>query len=44
MYDLHLERLQYEHTITPVAGYLILNGDIGKFCNFERYRDFLAKQ
>nr|POE58661.1 uncharacterized protein CFP56_68336 [Quercus suber] len=44
MSDLHLERIKYEHTITKAAPILVLAGDIGRFCDYEQYRDFLAKQ
>lgn len=44
MSDLHLERIKYDYTITKVAPILILAGDIGRFCDYDLYRDFLAKQ
>ncbi|CZT17424.1 uncharacterized protein RCC_03258 [Ramularia collo-cygni] len=44
MSDLHLERIKYDFTITKVAPILILAGDIGRFCDYDLYRDFLARQ
>ncbi|KAK5702126.1 hypothetical protein LTR97_004946 [Elasticomyces elasticus] len=42
MSDLHLERIHYEHTVTPAGPVLILAGDIGRFCDYDKYRDFLT--
>ncbi|KAF7951624.1 hypothetical protein EAE96_006926 [Botrytis aclada] len=44
--DLHLEVCTQYHafTITPVAPYLILAGDIGRLVDYEGYLAFLAKQ
>ncbi|KAK5737313.1 hypothetical protein LTR17_006730 [Elasticomyces elasticus] len=42
MSDLHLERIHYEYTITPAAPVLILAGDIGCFCDYDKYRVFLT--
>ncbi|KAK4895093.1 hypothetical protein LTR27_006699 [Elasticomyces elasticus] len=42
MSDLHLERVRYEHTVTPAAPVLILAGDIGRFCDYDKYREFLT--
>ncbi|KAK5729360.1 hypothetical protein LTR17_011990 [Elasticomyces elasticus] len=42
MSDLHLERVHYEHSVTPAAPVLILAGDIGRFCDYDKYRDFLT--
>ena len=44
MSDLHLERVKYEWDTKPVAPILILGGDIGRFCDYEKYADFLLKQ
>nr|POE47470.1 uncharacterized protein CFP56_00801 [Quercus suber] len=44
MSDLHLERIKYEFAIVKAAPVLILAGDIGRFCDYDQYRDFLAKQ
>lgn len=44
MSDLHLERIKYDFTIIKAAPILILAGDIGRFCDYDMYRDFLAKQ
>ncbi|KAK6409418.1 hypothetical protein LTR95_018314, partial [Oleoguttula sp. CCFEE 5521] len=44
MSDLHLERIDYKYEIVKAAPILILAGDIGRFCDYERYRDFLAEQ
>lgn len=44
MSDLHLERIKYDFTITKVAPILVLAGDIGRFCDYDLYRDFLARQ
>lgn len=43
MSDLHLERIKYDFTIIKAAPILILGGDIGRFCDYEWYRDFLSK-
>ncbi|TKA80636.1 hypothetical protein B0A55_01866 [Friedmanniomyces simplex] len=43
MSDLHLERINYDFTIIKAAPILILGGDIGRFCDYERYCDFLCK-
>ncbi|KAK3639753.1 hypothetical protein LTR56_012330 [Elasticomyces elasticus] len=42
MSDLQLERIHYEHTVTPAGPVLILAGDIGRFCDYDKYRDFLT--
>ncbi|KAG8631957.1 hypothetical protein KVT40_001097 [Elsinoe batatas] len=44
MSDLHLERIRYIFTITKHASRLILAGDIGRFCDYDQFRDFLSKQ
>ena len=45
MSDLHLERDNYAGLqVEPLAPYLLLVGDIGRFVDFEQYRDFLATQ
>ncbi|KJX92447.1 hypothetical protein TI39_contig5852g00007 [Zymoseptoria brevis] len=44
MSDLHLERIKYNFTVTKAAPVLILAGDIGRFCDYDLYLDFLAKQ
>lgn len=44
MSDLHLERIKYDFTITKDAPALVLAGDIGRFCDYNLSRGFLAKQ
>ena len=44
MSDVHLERINYDYTIVNAAPILILAGDIGRFCDAEKYRGFLEKQ
>ncbi|KAK5109343.1 hypothetical protein LTR62_007112 [Meristemomyces frigidus] len=44
MSDLHLERINYDYIIPKAAPILILAGDIGRFCDSERYRGFLSAQ
>lgn len=44
MSDLHLERISYGFDIIKAAPILILAGDIGRFCDYDQYRDVLAKQ
>ncbi|KAI6887364.1 hypothetical protein KC360_g1487 [Hortaea werneckii] len=39
--DIHLDRLLYQHVpIEPAAPILLLIGDIGKFDDYDQYRDF----
>lgn len=42
--DLHLERIKYNYQILRAAPILILAGDVGRFCDYDLYRDFLAQQ
>lgn len=44
MSDLHIERIKYDFTITKAAPNLILAGDIGRFCDYDLFRDFPAKK
>lgn len=44
MSDLHLERIQYNFQITKEAPYLVLGGDIGRFCDFDKYSSFIQEQ
>ena len=44
MSDLHLERIKYSYQVVRAAPILILAGDIGCFCDYYLYRDFLAQQ
>lgn len=44
MSDLHLERIQYDYTITRVSPILVLGGDIGRFCDYDKYHGFLSNQ
>jgi hypothetical protein len=44
MSDLHLERIKYDYSIPKVAPVLVLAGDIGRFCDYDAYFTFLAKQ
>lgn len=44
MSDLHLERIKYDFAVIKIAPILVLAGDIGRFCDYELYRAFLAKQ
>jgi predicted phosphodiesterase len=44
MSDLHLERIKYNYQIVRAAPILILAGDIGRFCDYDLYRNFLAQQ
>lgn len=44
MSDLHLERIKYKYTFDKAGPILILAGDIGRFCDYEPYRDFLEEQ
>nr|OQO19868.1 hypothetical protein B0A51_12224 [Rachicladosporium sp. CCFEE 5018] len=42
--DLHLERIGYKYEVVKAAPILILAGDIGRFCDYDRHRDFLSNQ
>ena len=42
--DLPLERIKYDFTVTRAAPVLMLAGDVGRFCDYDQYRDFLAKR
>ncbi|KAI7335289.1 hypothetical protein KC315_g3327 [Hortaea werneckii] len=43
--DIHLDRLLYQHVpIEPAAPILLLIGDIGRFDDYDQYRDFLVHQ
>ncbi|GAB7337509.1 hypothetical protein MBLNU457_g2833t1 [Dothideomycetes sp. NU457] len=42
MSDLHLERLDYQYTLTPAAPNLLLAGDIGRLSDTAKYRSFLT--
>lgn len=44
MSDLHLERIRYKFDVQKAAPTLILGGDIGRFRDYESYKDFLAQQ
>lgn len=41
MSDLHLERLNYQWTITPAAPILLLVGDVGRLSDLSKYRSFI---
>ncbi|KAI7474817.1 hypothetical protein KC367_g779 [Hortaea werneckii] len=43
--DIHLDRLLYQHVpIEPAALILLIIGDIGRFDDYDQYRDFLVHQ
>ena len=44
MSDLHLERIKYDYGISKATPFLILDGDIGRFCDYDLLKDFLATQ
>ena len=44
MSDLHLERINYDLEVPKTAPYLILAGDIGRFCDYDQYLAFVRKQ
>lgn len=46
MSDLHLERVKYDYTFDTAqkASILLLAGDIGRFCDLDAYKTFLANQ
>lgn len=43
MSDLHLERISYQYDILKAVPILILGGDIGCFCDYDRYCGFLSR-
>jgi len=43
MSDLHLERIDYLWSVDPAAPILLLVGDIGRFCDLEKYRAFITQ-